>query len=149
MRRFALALIATTGLFALPGCHTAKPAVQTFHDVTYVVPGSPSDVLAKLRQGAAGNGVQMDGPSSMRVDFGQATHRVPVPTEYGLWGTRVSFRDTLVRSSAVYHVAATNDGQSLVTMVNNPIYYHPDNKVWLPGPYDVNPGAELIHNIAY
>ncbi len=131
MRRFAAALIASLGLLALTGCHTAKPAVQTFHDVSYVVPAPPADVIAQLRAGAHGNGVMMDGPNSLRVDFGQATHRVPVPTEYGLWGTRVSFRDTLVRSSAIYHVEATADGRSIVTMVNNPVYWHPDHGTWL------------------
>jgi hypothetical protein len=70
-----------------------------------------------------------------------------VPTEYGLWGTRVSFRDTEVHGSALFQVRTVSGG-SVVEMWNNPIYWHPDIQCWLPGPYDVAPGSELLREWA-
>ena len=38
-------------------------------------------------------------------------------------------------------------GGSIITLYNNPIYWHPDIGVWLPGPYDVSPGAEMLERV--
>ncbi len=148
MRRALAPLLGLLALLTLGACHTAKPAIQNFANVTYEVADTPDAVVDRLRTdaSAAGYDVWMDGPRTVRIDFGVQNMRVPVPTEYGLWGTRVSFRDTQVRSSAVYSVGTSAAG-SLVTLANNPVYWHPDIGVWLPGPYDVSPGAEMLNRL--
>ena len=147
--RIALLPVLLAGA-AVAGCHTAQPADQSFHHVTTVVPEAPSVLAARIAGDAAAEGylVSRDGPLGVTVDFGEQIMRVPVPTDYGLWGTRVSFRDTRVRSSAGYRIAPGPNGGSRVTMTNNPIYWHPDIKVWLPGPYDVAPGVAMLDGTA-
>ena len=113
-------------------------------------PEAPASLAARLRNDAAANGfgVTQNGPFDLTVDFGEQEMRVPVPTEYGLWGTRVSFRDTWVRGSTAYSITPAAGGGSRVTMSNNPIYYHPDIGVWLPGPYDVATGMDMLQGPA-
>lgn len=145
MRKALIPTLALVAALGLTGCHVAKPAVQSFGQVSVMLPESPDAVAERLHADAASSGylASRDGAHTVRVDFGTRVMRVPVPTEYGLWGTRVVFRDTKVSSSAVYRVSASPGG-STVTLYNNPTYYHPDIGVWLPGPYDVSPGADLL-----
>jgi hypothetical protein len=143
-RPLALALLLAAP-FALSACHTAQPSPQRFAQVIQRVSGTPAQVLTRIKSDAAARGWNIldEGVDSVVVDFGTAVARIPVPTEYGLWGTRVSFRDTEVHGSALYMVNADSKGTT-VTMWNNPIYWHPDYQNWLPGPYDLAPGKELL-----
>jgi hypothetical protein len=142
-----LALPFVLGLaLGLAGCHTAKPAPQMATIVTVQATGSPQQVLDRIRGDAVAQGfhVLAETVNGVHVDYGVRRMTVPVPTEYGLWGTRVSFRETEVHSSVIYHVHPDTTGRGTqVTLWNNPIYYHPDYKVWLPGPFDVEPTAML------
>lgn len=148
MSRPILALLLAAPL-ALTACHTAQPSPQRFAQVVQHVPGTPSQVLGQIKADAGARGWRIldEGVDSVVVDFGTAVARIPVPTEYGLWGTRVSFRDTEVHGSALYMVNADAKG-TVVTMWNNPIYWHPDYQNWLPGPYDLAPGKELLRAYA-
>ncbi len=148
MRRAIIPTLVLAAAFGLTGCHVAKPAVQSFGNVSVQLPESPNAVAERLHADASSGGydVWMDGPHTIRVNFGTQRMRIPVPTEYGLWGTAVVFRDTKVNSSAVYRVSAAPGG-STVTLYNNPTYWHPDIQVWLPGPYDVSPGAEMLERL--
>jgi hypothetical protein len=141
------ALAATT--VSLGACNTAKPAPQMGARTAMLVPGSPSSALASVRgQVAARQGtVVSETANSMVVDFGEQTMPVPVPTDYGLWGSRVSWRETQVRSSAMYHAEACPQG-TMVTIFTTPIYWHPDLKQWLPGPFDVPPGFQTLAQVA-
>ncbi len=141
----ALALAAV----AMAGCHTAKPADQRFHNTVVDTVDAPSVVMANLTADATNNGfgVSQSGPFDLVVDFGEQVMRVPVPTDYGIWGSRVSFRNTRVRGSAAYSVSAAPGGGSRIRMSNNPIYYHPDIGNWLPGPYDVPPGGGVLDDL--
>lgn len=146
----AIALILVAALpAALGACNTAKPAPQQGARMSMIVQGAPGAVLQGLKSEAAARGgtVVQETANTMVVDFGTAERRIPVPTEYGLWGTRVSFRDTEVHSSAHYWVESAKSG-TRVTVFNNSIYWHPDYKSWLPGPYDVAPGFDALTSSA-
>ena len=149
MKRIVATLLLVGLACVLPACNVAKPAPQNYHTVSTVVAAPPSQVLEWIRGDAMANGAQIAGESanSIQVDFGVAPRTIPVPTDYGLWGTPTSFRETEVFSSAVFHVSPTNGG-SLVTMFNNPIYWHPEHRLWLPGPYDTVPGTELLRRMS-
>ena len=144
----ALATVIALSL-ATGACNTAKPAPQMGARTSLLMNGAPTAVLQSLRGTTASQGGQVtdETVNSMAVDFGVQTMRIPIPTEYGLWGTRVSWRDTEVHSSAFYWVEAC-EGGTRVTVLNNPIYWHPDYKSWLPGPFDVSPGFEALTKTA-
>jgi hypothetical protein len=48
-----------------------------------------------------------------------------------------------VHGAALY-MAMDGPHGTVVTMWSNPIYWHPDYRIWLPGPFDLAPGAELL-----
>lgn len=145
------AVLAAAAAIALSAgaCNTAKPAPQMGARTSMLINGDPNAVLQSLRStaGARGGQVVEETANSMAVDFGTQTMRIPVPTKYGLWGSRVSWRDTEVHSSAFYWVEPC-EGGTRVTVMNNPIYWHPDYKSWLPGPFDVAPGFEALTQTA-
>ncbi len=149
MSRAPALLCALALALALPACHTAQPTPQRFARVRVHMKGNQNQVLEQIRSDATARGwrVDFEAPDAIGVDFGVQEMRIPVPTEYGLWGTRVSFRNTEVHSSAIYQVSPVSDG-AVVTLWNNPIYWHPDYKVWLPGPYDIAPGRDLLRETA-
>ncbi len=149
MSRALNAAFLATALLSLAACNTAKPAPQMGPRSSLMIAQSPSGALQTLRSEAENRGgrVVEESANSMFVDFGVATRRVPIPTEYGLWGTRVSFRDTEVHSSA-YYVAEACAGGTRVSIFENPIYWHPDYKSWLPGPYDTAPGVDALRTTA-
>jgi hypothetical protein len=144
----APAALAAAGL-AVAACSTAQPAPQRLARVVMRSGDPPYRVIERIRSDAVARGWRVidESPDSVAVDFGTQEMRVPVPTEFGLWGSRVMLRDTEVHGSALYTVAEGPNG-TVITMWNNPIYYHPDVLCWLPGPYDVAPGAEFLRQVA-
>lgn len=130
---------------ALAACNVAKPAPQRFDVQVLELAANPAAMVAQIEANAtaAGFAVVSDGTETVFVDFGTREMTIPVPTEYGLWGARTVFRTTAVKPSAVYRVLPTATGVR-VTVHNNPIYWHPDVKAWLPGPHDVTPSGEWL-----
>jgi hypothetical protein len=122
---------------ALAACHTAKPAPQRPDRVVVRSPDPPEKLLAKIRADAKAQGraILDDGPEGMVVDLGVREARIAVPTDYGLWGTRVQYRDTQVRDTAFYEVRGDSGG-SVLTVSSSPAYLHPETGCWLPGPWD-------------
>src|SRR4051812_35123929 len=110
-RLLALAAVPALAL-ALGACHTAQPSPQRFAQVIQRTSGSSQQVLGQIKQDAQARGWRIvdEGVDSVVVDFGTTVARIPVPTEYGLWGTRVSFRDTEVHGSALYMVNGDAQG---------------------------------------
>ena len=108
------AVLAAAAAIALSAgaCNTAKPAPQMGARTSMLINGDPNAVLQSLRStaGARGGQVVEETANSMAVDFGTQTMRIPVPTKYGLWGSRVSWRDTEVHSSAFYWVEPCEGG---------------------------------------
>ena len=147
------ALVATSLLLSssllLTGCNTAKPAPQFTSRMSVVVSASPGAALSALRQEAVNEGgvVTAENATSFTADYGVQVRRIPVPTEYGLWGTRVSYRETEVHTSVTY-AARAGDGGTVVSLLQNPIYWHPDYKVWLPGPHDTVPGLSALRELS-
>ncbi len=137
-----LPLLAT---LALTACNVAKPAPQLFDSPVIELAANPEATVAQIEANAAASGfaVVSDGVETVFVDFGTREMTIPVPTEYGVWGTRTVFRNTAVKPSAVYRILPTPTGVR-VTIHNNPVYWHPDFKVWLPGPHDLSPGREWL-----
>lgn len=151
MPRVLAALAAPVALAAaslLAGCNTAKPAPQYVGRMAMVVPEDSASVLARLRSEASAQGgtVVQEGADAFSVDFGVQTRRIPIPTEYGLWGTNTCYRETEVHETATYGVRAVQGG-TLVSITHNPVYWHPDIKVWLPGPHDMVPGMDALRDM--
>jgi len=84
-----------------------------------------------------------EGVDSILVDFGVAAARVPVPTDDG----RVTLRDTEVHATALYRFDVAADGAA-ITMWNDPVYWHPDWRVWLPAPGGLAPGDALLRELS-
>ena len=149
-RTSAFALTAAVAAASLlGGCNTAKPAPQFTSRMSVLVSASPSAALNALRNEAQAEGgrIAAESADSFTADFGVQTRRIPIPTEYGLWGTRVSYRDTEVHSVTTYSARSGPSG-TVVSVFQNPIYWHPDYKVWLPGPHDMVPGLEAIREMS-
>ena len=147
-RKLTTAAIAACAL-GLAACNTAKPAPQYVGRMAMTVRADPATVLSTLRSAVSEQGGQVTAQSAdtIQVNFGQQTRRVPVPTEYGLWGTRVTYRDTEVWNAATYTVQQVQGG-TVVTILQNPIYWHPDIQTWLPGPHDMVPGLDALVSLA-
>jgi len=131
------------------GCNTAKPAPQFTSHMTLVVPASAPTALEALRREAQslGGAITAETADSFTADYGVQSRRIPVPTEYGLWGSRVVFRETEVHSVTTYSARKSPEG-TLVSVSQNPIYWHPDYKVWLPGPHDSVPGMDALRDLS-
>jgi hypothetical protein len=126
---------------ALGACGSAPTPQPRFARTTLHVPEGPQRALVQLKADAASRGWRVvdEGLDTLVVDFGVATARVPVPTDDG----RVALRDTEVHATALFKFDAAPQGAD-VTMWNNPIYWHPDYRVWLPAPDDLAPGDVLL-----
>lgn len=145
MSRTLTTLALASAALGLAACNTAKPAPQYVGRMSMTLRADPGRVVSTIRQAVAENGGRITAESgdTILASFGQQTRRVPVPTQYGLWGTRVSYRDTEVINATSYSVQQVPGG-SVVTILQNPIYWHPDSKQWLPGPHDMVPGLEAL-----
>ena len=147
-RPILVAALAAAAL-ASAACNTAKPAPQFVTRMAMTLPVPPHVVMSALRTESAeeGGAIAAETADSLTVDYGVQARRIPVPSDYGLWGTRVTFRTTEVHRLATYIVTPSPDG-SVVTILSNPIYWHPDYRVWLPGPHDTAPGLNALVRMA-
>jgi hypothetical protein len=136
MRAFVLGILYVT----LAAC-AAPTAAPRLSRTTLHVPVGPQRALVELKADAIARGWRVvdEGIDTLVVDFGVATARVPVPHDDG----SVAMRDTEVHATALFKFDATRPGAD-VTMWNNPIYWHPDYRVWLPAPDDLAPGDVLL-----
>lgn len=147
-RSLALAIALTASLGAA-GCHTAQPSPLRAVRIMQTVDSSPPRALDRVKSVARAHGWRVldEGADSVMVDFGVQTVRIPVSTQSGLWGPHVSVRETEVHGSALYTVSASANG-TVVELWSNATYWHPDYKCWLPGPFDISPGTELLARVA-
>jgi len=128
-------------LLALGACHAAQPAPPRPARIVLHVPHAPQRALTELKLDAVAHGWRVvdEGLDSLVIDFGVATARVPVATDDG----PAAMRDTEVHATALYRFDAAAGGAA-VTMWNNPIYWHPELRVWLAAPDDLAPGDALL-----
>jgi hypothetical protein len=106
---------------------------------------SPQHVLAQIRSDAQSRGgrVADEGPDSVLVDFGVTDARVAVADD--ATGASSALCDTEIHCTALYVVTAAEGGASVVVF-DNPVYWHPVERIWLPGPAGVAPGRELLRD---
>lgn len=132
--------------FALAGCRATAPGpVPT--STRGLAHDSPQHVLSRISAGAQARGWRIAdmGPDSVLVDCGVTAARVDVADDAG--GSSTTPRETEIHCTALYVVTAAPGGAS-VTVFDNPVYWHPDERVWLPGPSGVAPGRDLLREFA-
>jgi hypothetical protein len=136
-------------LVALGACGVFSPPSTRFARTTMHVPLAPQAALTRMKLDAAARGwrVADEGVDSIVVDFGVAAARVPVAEDDGLFGTRTTERDTEIHATALFRFESEPPGAS-VTMWNDPVYWHPDLRVWLPATAGPAPGEVLLRALA-
>ncbi len=128
--------------FALAGCRS--PATAPVPTSTRSrISDSPQHVLTRISEDAQSRGWRIAdmGPDSLLVDCGVSAARVDVADDVS--GSTSTPRDTEVHCTALFVVTAAPGGAQ-ITVFDNPVYWHPAERVWLPGPSGVAPGRDLL-----
>lgn len=146
-RRTAAALLA--GACCLTACTTVVAAPRAVDRTTAVVATDANTVLSALRSEALRQGglVTSESATSFTVDYGVQVRRVQVPTDDGPWGSRTESRETEVHTTVTYSARDSRDG-AVVSLAAEPIYWHPDRRIWLPAPREPVPGREVLRGLA-
>lgn len=124
----------------LAGCASvARAPVAT--SARYRADLRPQQALEVVRADAVARGFRIAdmGLDSLVIDFGTARAQVPVADDAS--GARTTLSDTEVHCTALY-LFAPAPGGSMVTVFDQPTYWHPAERVWLPGPPGVSPGRD-------
>jgi hypothetical protein len=127
---------------ALAGCRSPATAPVPTSTRSRIA-DSPQRVLTRITEEAQARGWRIAdmGPDTVLVDCGVAAARVDVADDVS--GATSTPRETEIHCTALFVVTAAPGGAQ-VTVFDNPVYWHPDARVWLPGPSGAAPGRDLL-----
>lgn len=148
MRRTSIVAL-TFGLLASAGCAHAPRTPGPRPALTVRMPRAAPEILEALRIGAVRGGFRIaaETADSVHVDFGVSLVDLPVPTVPGDDRSPTRMRRTEVHAEAIYQVSPLEAG-AVVTLHDDPIYWHPDSSAWFPAPSGLAPGVLFLARVA-